>query len=300
MNGPPQVAKWAARIGGLVLTPRASDEEDRRREWALNALLVTSVLLAVFAAAQRMAQISHGGPETADHVQTLVVASAAGVAYSLLLWLSRRGRPVAAAWGLLGVYYVVAVWLLASEGPQKGVAILACSLLVVTAGVLCGGRVAALAVAATTVALVAVVVAQSSHVLGTPDEAVSQIPDAGTVIEMVGALGAVALLVSTRTQERSGSVSDLVSGGSATSPLRDLRTAALSVRELQVVRLLAAGRSNGDIAVELMVSPRTVHSHVSSALTKTGCSNRTELAVLVVREGLADPPGEGDSVDLPT
>ena len=293
----------AVRVAGVLLTPRASEEEARRREYALNSLLIVSLLLAVLPGVQRAVQISHGGPETADHVQTLVVASGAAVAYGGLLWLSRRGRPVIAAYGLVGVYYLVSVWLLVSEGPQKGLAILACALVVVTAGVLCGGRTAALAGGAATLALAAVAILESLRVLAVPPEPLSQIPDAGTVVEMAVAFGAVALLVSTRTRERSASVADLVGGGSVVSPLAELRTAALSVRELQVVRLLAAGRSNGDIAAELMVSPRTVGSHVSSALAKTGCSNRTELAVLAVREGLAEADqgsNWGDSAQLPT
>lgn len=98
----------------------------------------------------------------------------------------------------------------------------------------------------------------------------------------------IALLLSTRTRASSSSVAELVGGSAQTSPLSDLRTGALSVRELQVVRLIAAGRSNVEIANELIVSPRTVHSHLSSALRKVGCANRTELAVLVVREGLAE------------
>jgi DNA-binding CsgD family transcriptional regulator len=285
---PPVVLTVARRVHGLLLAPRAGDEEDRRRELALNSLLLTSVLLAVMAGAQRVVEIGGGGPDTADHAQTLVVVAVAGLACSALLWLSRRGRPVTAAWGLLSIYYLLAAWLLASEGPQKGLSILACSLLVVTAGVLCGSRPALTVAAGAAVTLTIVVVLESTHVLGAPPEAVSQIPDTGTVIEMAVAFGAIALLVSTRTRARTASVADVVGGGSPASPLHDLRTGALSVRELQVVRLVAAGRGNSDIAAELMVSLRTVHSHVSSALRKTGCANRTELAVLAIREGVAE------------
>jgi DNA-binding NarL/FixJ family response regulator len=57
-----------------------------------------------------------------------------------------------------------------------------------------------------------------------------------------------------------------------------------------VVRLLAAGHPNAEIARELFVSPRTVHTHVSNALRKTNCSNRTELAVLAVQDRAGTPP----------
>lgn len=72
-------------------------------------------------------------------------------------------------------------------------------------------------------------------------------------------------------------------------PIR-LRTAALSVREVQVVQLVAAGATNERVAEQLVISPRTVQSHIERALQKTAAKNRTELAVLAVREGLV--PGE--------
>lgn len=53
---------------------------------------------------------------------------------------------------------------------------------------------------------------------------------------------------------------------------------ALSVRELEVLRLIAAGRTNEEIARALFISPSTVSHHVSNILTKTGAGNRTEAA----------------------
>jgi DNA-binding NarL/FixJ family response regulator len=53
----------------------------------------------------------------------------------------------------------------------------------------------------------------------------------------------------------------------------------LSEREVQVLRLVAAGRSNQQIADALVISPSTVLHHVTNILTKTGCHNRTEAAV---------------------
>jgi pimeloyl-ACP methyl ester carboxylesterase/DNA-binding CsgD family transcriptional regulator len=52
----------------------------------------------------------------------------------------------------------------------------------------------------------------------------------------------------------------------------------LSSRELDVLRLLAAGRTNPQIAEALVISPSTVAKHVSSILDKTGAANRTEAA----------------------
>ncbi|MDX1606175.1 MAG: LuxR C-terminal-related transcriptional regulator, partial [Candidatus Competibacterales bacterium] len=60
----------------------------------------------------------------------------------------------------------------------------------------------------------------------------------------------------------------------------------LSRREVQVLQLLAAGRSNREIAETLFVSPHTVANHVRSILTKTRTANRTEAASYANRQGL--------------
>ncbi len=61
----------------------------------------------------------------------------------------------------------------------------------------------------------------------------------------------------------------------------------LSQREAEVLRLIAIGRSNADIAVALAISVNTVATHVRSILAKTGCANRTEAAAYAMRRGLA-------------
>lgn len=63
--------------------------------------------------------------------------------------------------------------------------------------------------------------------------------------------------------------------------------AALSAREREVLRLLAAGRSNRDIAAALVISLNTVLRHVTHILEKTGAANRTEAAAYAHRHGLA-------------
>ena len=75
----------------------------------------------------------------------------------------------------------------------------------------------------------------------------------------------------------------------------DRLTDKLSVREVEVVQLVAGGATNDEIASRLILSPRTIQSHVKSAMEKTGTRNRTELAVLAVREGLV--PGRGELDD---
>lgn len=64
-----------------------------------------------------------------------------------------------------------------------------------------------------------------------------------------------------------------------------------SPRELEVIRLVLAGKTNREIADALHKSPRTVAGQLASVMRKLGVSSRTELAVRVVEEGLL--PGDG-------
>jgi predicted ATPase/DNA-binding CsgD family transcriptional regulator len=61
---------------------------------------------------------------------------------------------------------------------------------------------------------------------------------------------------------------------------------ALTPREADVLRLLAAGRSNREIAGALSRSERTIESHVSHILAKLGVESRTAAAIIAVRDGL--------------
>ncbi len=61
----------------------------------------------------------------------------------------------------------------------------------------------------------------------------------------------------------------------------------LTQREVEVLRLIAAGKTNRQIADELIISFRTVDQHVRSIFAKMGCDNRAEAAAQAVREGLA-------------
>ena len=61
---------------------------------------------------------------------------------------------------------------------------------------------------------------------------------------------------------------------------------ALSPREVEVLRLIAAGRDNPDIARELMISQSTVKRHVEAILAKLGVENRVQAAVAAVRRRL--------------
>jgi DNA-binding NarL/FixJ family response regulator len=60
----------------------------------------------------------------------------------------------------------------------------------------------------------------------------------------------------------------------------------LSARELDVLRLIARGMENADIAETLAISPRTAKNHVSNILAKLGMPSRVQAAIYAVRRGL--------------
>lgn len=62
----------------------------------------------------------------------------------------------------------------------------------------------------------------------------------------------------------------------------------LTARELEVLRLLAEGRPNREIAAALVISERTVKFHVSSILRKLHAANRTEAVAVAAQQGLVD------------
>jgi len=60
----------------------------------------------------------------------------------------------------------------------------------------------------------------------------------------------------------------------------------LSPRELEVLKAVAAGKSNKEIGVQLFISERTVKTHVESLLDKLGAETRTSAVKAAVRRGL--------------
>jgi NarL family two-component system response regulator LiaR len=111
-----------------------------------------------------------------------------------------------------------------------------------------------------------------------------------------GALGC--LLKDSSPQELIRAIRDVHQGELALHPvvarkmLQDQQPAAdadnpLTDRELEVLKLMAQGLDNHDIAAQLVISLPTVRSHVTNILTKLNLSNRTQAVLYALREGIA-------------
>ena len=94
-------------------------------------------------------------------------------------------------------------------------------------------------------------------------------------------LGAEPLLRELRSL--GGAVSARGSGGDGSR-----RDDALTARELEVLALVAQGRSNREIAGQLYISAKTVSVHVSNMLAKLGVGGRTEAVAVARRRGYLD------------
>jgi DNA-binding CsgD family transcriptional regulator len=69
---------------------------------------------------------------------------------------------------------------------------------------------------------------------------------------------------------------------------RDTRPGGLSRREVEVLRLVADGRTNGQIATDLFISARTAEHHIGHIYTKIGVSNRAAATRWAVQHGVVD------------
>jgi DNA-binding CsgD family transcriptional regulator len=117
---------------------------------------------------------------------------------------------------------------------------------------------------------------------GRRDEAEEQWRRAAQTADALGARPLRRVLDDLARRARIGTAPDLPDGAVL---------ASLTSREREVLRLIAAGRSNREIASVLFIAPKTASVHVSNILGKLGAASRTEAAAIAHREGLAGPAG---------
>jgi DNA-binding NarL/FixJ family response regulator len=78
-----------------------------------------------------------------------------------------------------------------------------------------------------------------------------------------------------------------IRAGTAVPEATETVRTQLSDREIEVLKLIAGGKNNAEIASDLFVSSKTVKNHISNILTKLQISNRIQAAVYAVRSGIA-------------
>jgi DNA-binding NarL/FixJ family response regulator len=136
----------------------------------------------------------------------------------------------------------------------------------------------------------------------------SEVPDTEVIAltsvledsSVVGAVKAGAigyLLKDTNAEELCRAIKAAAAGQVQLSPqaaarlVREVRTpdtapTSLSERETEVLRLIARGKANKEIAAELAIGEKTVKTHVSSILNKLGVQSRTQAALYAAQSGL--------------
>jgi DNA-binding NarL/FixJ family response regulator len=110
------------------------------------------------------------------------------------------------------------------------------------------------------------------------------------VEELIGAVRAVAGGDAQLSPAVTRRLLDRVAGRLPT-PVRSESDAikSLTPRELEVLAMLAAGRSNAEIATDLFISEATVKTHVSSVLAKLGLRSRIQAVIFAYESGLITP-----------
>jgi DNA-binding NarL/FixJ family response regulator len=140
----------------------------------------------------------------------------------------------------------------------------------------------------------------------------SQMPDTEvialtSVLEDASVVGAVKagaigyLLKDTQSEELCRAIKAAAAGQVQLSPqaaarlMREVRAPdtiqALTERETEVLKLLARGKANKEIAAELVIGEKTVKTHVSNILMKLGVQSRTQAALFAAQRGLVTLPG---------
>jgi DNA-binding NarL/FixJ family response regulator len=111
----------------------------------------------------------------------------------------------------------------------------------------------------------------------------------GVACEQIGDsdTAAMELEAARRTFEQLGAASDLRRVGELSGSRDRSRVGGLTGREVEVLQLVATGRTNREIAEELVISEKTVARHVANIFVKAGVSSRAAATAYAYRHGLA-------------
>lgn len=120
--------------------------------------------------------------------------------------------------------------------------------------------------------------AQIHRLLGDTARARDEAAAARALAERLGAPGLVADLVGDAP----------AAAATAATPAGATPAVTLTARELEILALVAEGRTNGEIGKQLFITTKTVSVHVSNILGKLGAAGRTEAAAIARRDGLLD------------
>ena len=133
--------------------------------------------------------------------------------------------------------------------------------------------------------------AEAALACGDRDGAAERLQRAAPLAASLGAqsLGEQIAILARRARIRLASSADSASRAAPGDVGADDGEFGLTERELEVLRLVAEGRSNREIAVELFISPKTASVHVSNILGKLGVASRGEAAAKAHTLRLFDP-----------
>jgi DNA-binding NarL/FixJ family response regulator len=119
------------------------------------------------------------------------------------------------------------------------------------------------------------------------DEKDSAAPMLEESARLAADIGAEPLLIEAQTLARRARIRLLQARSQVPGPQRDIDSYGLTERELEVLQLLAAGRSNPQIAAELFISLKTASVRVSNIISKMHVANRGEAAAVAHRLDIA-------------
>jgi two-component system, NarL family, response regulator LiaR len=133
--------------------------------------------------------------------------------------------------------------------------------------------------------------------------ALTSVLEDATVVSAVRAGAIGYLLKDTQADELCGAIHAAAAGQVRLAPqaaarlMNEVRTPEnpdmLTEREIEVLRLLAQGQANKEIARSLHIAEKTVKTHVSNILAKLGLQSRTQAALYALRVGIASPESTG-------